>query len=180
MERSFYYQCLRQGMGEINFILNESGDKNAYHFVDLNRFYLINILKSGVSNYSPSKKHIIFSERGLMPLAFFYFKNISSVVSVFESGMKIKDISQWLLETRGLKTPPPSLKGVRCLSHSEIYIMRKVMTGESISSLASSLDVSDKTIYSRKLIIAGKLGIRRLEDLLIEISPRRFNPLASV
>lgn len=170
MEISFYSQCLHHGIDEINVTLRKCGNHHVYHFIDFNHFYLSKILQTGMSDCSRGK-NIILSDRTLIPLAFFYFENLNSVVSVVNSKMKINDVVEWVLEINGMKAVPPSIKKIRGLSYNEIVILGKVMSGESVSAIALNMSLSRKTIYSKKLQIAGKLGIRRIEDLLIERLP---------
>lgn len=170
MDKVNFHHYMSYGKKKINKTITDAGNEYSYTFILLNVYNVTNFIHPCCLFNSKKRRLVILSNRHFMPLAMFYYHCTGSIVTVLESKTPLDEIVRWLIFINGSKVLPKYAERFRALSYSDVNLFRLIISGFSISSIAQSLGVNKKSVYSRKIKISSMMNVRRIGDLFLSQS----------
>lgn len=157
----FYF---RAGISVLSEQLSTNVKKPVFFYINLNRHTLSAFIRdfSGIT----SNNIIIICSRRLLPLAYFWLKESRRIRAVFDSSMSVERIAVSLNELQsGGKVMLPASRRTRRLTHQDVFLLRHYIERGDVVSLQLKLACSRSTTYRRKMMVAQKFGVRKIEHL---------------
>ena len=146
--------------------LDQSSDENDYFFINLNR----HTLKFFLQDFAEfrSKKIIIISSPRLMPLATFWLTESNKVCALFGSCTPVEEIVRVLnIMPPETKTSLPALRAKETMSLREVFFLKNYLEKGKLARFPLLPSMGSSTLKNRKISVARKLGVRKLEQILL-------------
>lgn len=146
----------------------EEGEK--YCFIYFHDFFISGLLNRDFFENRNDKKIIIISTSRMKPLALFYLNNLTNVLAIIDASESVRLIIEKVRSIhRDIETYKEYDKDPfsNSLSGHEVKMLTMILDGNSIQYIARRLNVPIKTAYGHSHVIAKKLGVRKLHDLII-------------
>ncbi|WP_406909114.1 hypothetical protein [Klebsiella oxytoca] len=168
-----YDYYFKLGVDEIIDELNELNIPESYTFINLNRNSLTEFLKitqdMNENTYEFYDKTIIIASPRLLTLADYYFSNHKQICAFFSSSVQkdelVSNLSMIYLNS---EFNPPVIQPSRRFYQRDISILESFLLTKDPASVKKRFNVATSTIYRWRAVVAWKLGVNKLEHVLLK------------
>ncbi|CAM4152520.1 hypothetical protein [Serratia silvae] len=156
----------------VSSVMEKAGllaEEQGYLFINLDGSSLVDFLSCfGELRFSKRAVVIIVSQK-LKPLALFYLAELESVIAVFYNTTSEEKIVMWLSDTlNGKHKMKPQDFNSCFLNQQDVLLLTFVLKGYSIRFIQRYFARGYSTIYCWKAKLASKLGVKKIEHLLLK------------
>ena len=162
-----FFECASNHLKASAFKFNKEVCEN-YFFIYFHEFFIRDYLKNNFLEKIQSKKIIIICTSKMQSLAKFYLHHFTNVLAIIDASKSVQFIINEVRDIHGDKIPcREGDNSCGELTMYEFNMLVMMLDGNSIQYIARRLNVPIKTAYGHSHVIAKKMGVRKVHDLII-------------
>jgi DNA-binding CsgD family transcriptional regulator len=159
------------GKGVLEVINSASLDKttNDVTLVDFRVCHINRFITTHWLSYLKGRKLIVISDRYMIPLARFYQRKHDGFFSVLHTSIPVKMLKNEVSKASKCDVVEEALNmnsnNLLSLNTDEIVLLKQLLKGNSITSVAKKMGANYSQVYNRKNSLTVKMGVSSINEL---------------